>query len=435
MATITFDENNLNSFDHAARKMFRTYVPAKNDVSREALVKMTIVGGKHTEAFQGVHWGPNWQQIDGRENFPTGFQFTVNRNSQVLPIFSANQMFGVQMAFPLDAGANTMKTSRGKEIDGTYFTNNAQNIANLWNEKIDGDALSATSNTNFIGIYASERRSNTGYEKRHYAVVRYSDPKVSEEIAEKIKDAKTIDEEKSVEYILKLSQKNFNDDPSYVGNVAPHKTWQQLFVEDEQMISLRAKQTAACGTMLLHTLYYAGLGTVAHGDKLKIDNLSALLKSPQLITSTFNDVDHINGTNNLVYLSEMCSVNSATNGFIFRHKPELGITLYGPSSYVASPDFIGLPSGIGMLRSVNAHNMHETLEDAEKLRIRAPFTWDAKKGQFNTLLSQTIYKPHDTEEWCAIEKKLGLSAEKRTVDYLKPVVVKLSATAQPPKKK
>ena len=435
MSTITFSDKG-NSFDLAAQKMNHSFVPKNNQVTIDALVKMTIAGGKHTEAFQGTHWGPNWQQIDGREDFPSGFQFMVNKNSQVIaPLFSEKQMYGVQMAFPLDAGAQTLKTSKGTPIDDTYFTKYHDLISNSLNMKISDELLSATSNTNFAGIFASETRSHAGYEKKHFVVVRYSDLETSKKIAQRIKDAKSDDKEKSVEYIYKLSERNFVADPNTIGMAAPHTTWEQLFVGDREMIALRERQTAMCANMVLQTIHACGLGPVAYGEKKTVtENLDALLKSPQLVTTVFHDVDHT-ASKNLAYLSEMGSINSASNGFVFRDKPDLGITLYGASQFEPSNEFIGVPSGVGMMRSVRTHNTHESREPLEALQTRAPFIWDIKKGAYNTLLSKSLYKNAASDDWLRVAKQLGLTDEHRTVQYLKPIVVKLSSTDQPQQQK
>lgn len=435
MSTITFSDKG-NSFELAAQKMFHDFVPKNNLVTVEALVKMTIAGGKHTEAFQGTHWGPNWQQVDGREGMPSGFQFMVNKNSQVIaPLFSASQMYAVQMAFPLDAGAHTMKTSKGTPIDDTYFTKYNEQLANSLNTKISDEMLSATSNTNFAGIFASEKRSAGGYEKKHFVVVRYSDPETSKKIAQKIKESESDDKEKSVEYIYKLSERNFVADPNTVGMAAPHTTWEQLFVGDREMIALRERQTAMCANMVLQTIHASGLGPVAYGEKKTVtENLDALLKSPQLIATVYNDIDHT-PSKHLAYLSEMASINSASNGFVFRDKPDLGVTLYGASQFEAAKEFIGLPSGVGFMRSVGTHNTHDSLESLETLRTRSPFIWDVKKGAYNTLISKSLYKNAASDDWLRVAKQLGLTEEHRTVQYLKPIVVKLSSTQQPPQSK
>lgn len=426
MSLITFSDKG-NSFEFAAGKMFHQFVPKNNRVTEEALVSMVIAGGKHTEAFQGTHWGPNWQQTDEDKVFPTGFQFVVNKNSQVIPaLFSNKQMYGVQMAFPLDAGAHSMKTASGKQIDDQYFVKHNEQIADTINKKISDDKLSKTSKTNFVGIFETEKRVESGYEKRHFVVVRYSDDETSKKITQRINEAKSDDPEKSVEYIYKLSESNFSTDASIVGMAAPHMTWEQLFVGDREMFSLREQQIAKCANLLLQTIHASGLGPVAFGEKKSVsDNVEALLKSPQLVTTVFNDVDHT-ASKNLAYLSEMGSVNNAPNGFVFRDKPELGITLFGSSNFEAQNEFIGVPSGVGMLRSVKTHKSHETCEPFNSLQARAPFIWDVK-NQHNTLISKTLYKNAASQDWLRVSNNLGLTEEHRTVQYLKPVIVKLSA--------
>jgi len=131
----------------------------------------------------------------------------------------------------------------------------------------------------------------------------------------------------------------------------------------------------------------------------------------------------------------MASINSASNGFVFRDKPDLGVTLYGASQFEAAKEFIGLPSGVGLMRSIGTHNTHDSLESLETLRTRSPFIWDVKKGAYNTLISKSLYKNAASDDWLRVAKQLGLTEEHRTVQYLKPIVVKLSSTQQPPQSK
>lgn len=443
MSVITYDQTE-NPLIASVAKLHEDFVSEL--VSEAAMKSMAIAAFKHGEACKSVLWSPNWQQqISGKNNFPTGFQFTVDPNSPVVaPLFPRDDMFAVQMAFPLAAGARSASLvgGSGTPVDEHHFVKNSERIASLLNRHLDDEQFSATNQTNFSGIFATETRTAGGFEQRLYAVARFSSAQTSGKVYDKIQSAKSLDAEASAEYVHKLSLRNFVADPTYVGMAPPHTTWRDLFVGDHEMLALRDQQEAACASVLLMTIRSCGLGSVAPGDKTELaQNIESLLRSPELVKTTINVVDHTVPNGDLAFLSEMTSIHSASNGVVFREAPTLGITLYGKaSSSSASGEFpaaggvpfIGLPCNAGQVRSTNSHNSHKELGALSTLTMRGPFVWDASGGkQYNTLLSTKLFRKTSSDEWFTAARKIGLVKEKRDVVHLKPVIVKMATTSQP----
>jgi len=401
-------------------------------VSEEAMTAMVVAAFYHGKAFDGVLWSPNWQQTSHRHNFPTGFQFSVHRQSPVLAsLFSPSEMFAVQMAFPLDSGAKSSLLSSGAKADDAHFIANQRAIADRLNAGIDNTLLSASSPANFSGIFATEQRTATGYEKKLFAVARFSSADVGAEVYEKIVAAKPADRDASLDYAQKLAEHDYVEDAQVVGMSVPHTTWHDLFVNDSSMLALRKRQTEMCGSVLLRTIHACGLGTVASSTSAPA-NLSALLESPALIKSVFNDVDHIASTNKLVYLSEMTSVNGASAGLVFRETPQLGVTLYKNVREPEAPKnaespMIGLPVSVGQVHSMHTHARALKSLDKSELQLRSPFVWDTTAaGAQNIALSTSLYRQSKRNEWVAAATKFGLTDVSCEPMYLKPIVVKMA---------
>lgn len=435
MSVVTYDQSE-NPLVAASKKIKEDFVA--DPVSEEALVSMAAAAFRHGEACKSVIFAPNWQQTNGSgENFPSGFQFVVDKNSQVVPALFPPQMCSVQMAFPLKAGFSSARLLTGDEIDGHHFTKNSEKIASNLHRFMPEEKFSASGLPHFAGIFSSEKRTASGFEPTFFAVALYSDPNVAGKIQEKIRGAKSLDQEASAEFIYKLSQRGFKNDPTYVGMASPHVTWQELFVNDHEMISLREQQTQACANVLLTTIRASGLGSVAPS-KDGLDNMKALLNSSELIKSVTNDVDHLTAGGDLAFLSELSSVHSAANGHVFRETAQLGITLYGPSSSSELPKasdgtpLIGMPCSAGQVRSVYAHNNHKELGSASNLSMRGPFVWDSSGGKiYNTFLSPTLFRQSSANEWKSAATKIGFTLQTRDVQHLKPVIVKMATTPQP----
>ena len=428
----TYDEGK-NPCTSYAKKINEEFVVEKGGVNEEAASAMVVAAFYHGDAFESVIWSPNWRQQSQRYNFPTGFQFAVHRTAAVhAPLFSQSEMFAVQMAFPLDAGVKSSMLTTGAKADDAHFIGNQQTIAERLNTSIDNTLLSASSPMNFSGIFATEQRTATGYDKKLYAVARFSSGEVGDKIYEKIVAAKTHDRDASIDYAHALAQHNNNEDPQYVGiagGAPPHTTWHELFVKDSEMLALRKQQTETCASILLRTLHACGLGAVAASTSAP-QNVSALLNSPALVKSVINDVDHIASTNKLVYLSEMTSINNAANGIVFQEVPQLGITIFKnvrePAPTKSTTPLIGLPCNVGPVRSIDAHRQLKAYDKTE-LVLRSPFVWDvAAGGPHNILLSTSLYRQSKNAGWLQSATKLGLTDVECDALYLKPVVVKMA---------
>ena len=115
--------------------------------SKEACSKLAIAAFYHGEACKSVIWSSNWQQTDGSRHtpggFPTGFQFTVDQNAPVIAaLFSAQQMYGTQMVFPLDAGARSATLLKsGAPLDDAHFHRHHDKMASALNLKLSDDAI------------------------------------------------------------------------------------------------------------------------------------------------------------------------------------------------------------------------------------------------------------------------------------------------------
>jgi len=416
----------------AAKKINEEF--AAEPVTDDAMTAMVVAAFHHGDAFDGVIWSPNWQQTSHRHNFPTGFQFGVHRSSAVhAALFSREEMFAVQMAFPLGAGAKSaLVASSGARADDAHFIGAQQAIAASLNSSIDNALLSASGPSNFCGIFATERRTATGYEKQYYAAARFSSAELGANIYDKIVAARSPDADASIDYAHKLTQVGFKDDPSYVGAVAPHTTWQDLFVADASMMSLRTQQQEACGSLLLRTIHACGLGSVANS-KSAPANLAALLQSPALVKSVVNDVDHVSATNKLVYLSEMASMNGAANGLVFREAPQLGVTIFKNLREPELPSkgetpVIGLPSGVGQVHSIHTHKLQAKSLDKTEMSMRPPFVFDAAASgsAINLALSSSLYRQSKQVGWVSAATKFGMNDVACEAIYLKPVVVKVA---------
>lgn len=435
MSVVTYDKA-VNPLQTAALKINEEFVC--QPVTQEAFVNMTSAVFAHTEAQKSVIWSPNWTQKDTKSPFPTGFQFTVDPHSAVFPdLFSRTEMYGVQMAFPLASGAFSNQY-KGKKIDESFFSKYHDNIAKSLNDNIANDVLSATSPLNFTGIFASESRTDNGYEKTFYAVTRFSSKVVSDKIFNKIQSSVYSNRNKSAEFIHKLSENKFHFDEQTVG-ACPHTTWEDLFVKDSEMRQLRTNQIEACAGMMLQTIKACGLGGVTMQAKSTLkQNVDALLSSPQLVKTVFNDVDHLYPGGDLAYLSNMASIHNDTNGFVFCDTPHLGVTIYKANSSIEPPKardgtpLVGVPVSVGHVRSLSTHNKEMRANELDALTVRMPFCWDhANNRQYNTLLSRSFYRKFDSDEWRSVAEKFGMSKDKRDVLHLKPIVVKMSSTEQP----
>jgi len=443
----TYDKSD-NPLLASAQKIDESFL-AGDAVSMPAQTAMTIAAFKHGEACKSVIWSSSWSEVDAmrRSNTPTGFQFTVDSQSCVVPALFSHDMYATTMAFPLDAGANSRFVTAKRAAAGddelevvgeTHFASNYAAIAGNFNALMSDDVINSSVH-NFSGVFATETRSATGYEKSFWVVARVSHPAVAAKIRAKINEAKSDDPHKSAEYIYKLSEANFNSDPTRVGMASPHTTWRELFVGDSEMLALRDRQIDACARVVLQTIRASGLGSVASGSKSTVaENVGALLANQRLVKSVVNDVDNVApGGRDLAFLSEMSSVHSDTNGFVFRETPQLGVSLYGPSSRPPpkTPDgkatLIGMPCSSGHLRSVNTHVASKTLV-ASELKMRMPFVWSSGSSA-NVLLSSTLHRPTATDQWAKAADKIGLCASSRSVLHLKPVVVKMATTLQPKK--
>lgn len=413
-----------------------------NPVSLLSRQSMAIASFRHAQSCSSVIWSPNWQQVDGHNNFPTGFQFTVNPNAPVYDgMFSAKQMYGVQMAFPLDAGVNSAYHGKDK-VDSNFFSKNHDQMSAVLLDKIKESDLSATGASNFSGIFSTGARTENGFEKKLYVVARYADLNTSDKIRQKIKAAKPQDDEKSIQYIDKLAERGFNADPSYVGMACPHTTWNELFLADAEMTQLRDEQVRQCANLMLRTMHSCGLGSVVGGTRSTTsENISALLKSDDVVKTIFNDVDHIAPGGDLAYLSEMASIHSSANGLVFRNTPKLGITIFKRLAIQQKEgsNLIGLPCTTGQMCSISTHNKSLTADSLPELEVKRPFIWDSSttKNKYNTLMSQSLYRNTSSKEWRDIASSIGMNESSSTNDviHLEPIIVRMVATPQPQLKK
>lgn len=411
-----------------------------DEVSVLAQQALLIASFRHADACNSVIWSPNWQQVDGHHTFPTGFQFTVNENAPVYHnLFSEKQMYGVQMAFPLDAGANSSYYNKEKVDDKFFAKHHDQMSANIVNAISETD-LAATSLSNFSGIFSTSQRTENGYEKKLYVVARYSNEKTSEKIMNKIKNATPQDDEQTIQYIHKLSSRSFNADPSYVGMACPHTTWRELFIADTDMATLRDEQVKHCASLMLKTIHACGLGAVVPGDKsTPSENIHAMLSNSQVVKTIFNDVDHIAPNGDLAYLSEMSSIHWATNGHVFRDTPKRGVTIFKTPTIrkTDGAPLIGLPCSTGQVCSIGTHSKKLTADNLPELAVKRPYIWDASatKNKHNTLMSQSLYRSTAGEEWRNISSLVGLNEASDNAIHLEPIIVRLAATPQPQIKK
>lgn len=441
----------------ALRKLDTRFVLPGNALTQrteEKLVKSIAEFGAYCRR---VVMAPNWSE-NGAFSMPSGFQFeVVAAATPVLPfLFPPSAMYAGTFAVPLGAfGDGAERTRDGAQLTEAYVLDAANGVTERLlaalpdARRADGEegavvlgaapADSAATAANYAGLFEMGKKGDFGWERSMWVVVRSHDAALSERLHALMTEAAPRDPVASAAYARRLAA----DATLPTREAPPHTTWEQFFFETPEVARIYNQQRehrATVARAVMTALNLASVPTVAE-----------LLASEACIDSVYNTVEEMRSADaasarNPVFLSDM--VPTATihaTGVVLNESPALGpVVLRGPldAALLHAEGVAGFPASTGKLVSVREkwHEMrqkrkHDADAAAAELAVAhrsasTVHTWEGA-SEHNLRLVRGMFRAR-TDAWKRAEQRFGYVAGADTELKMRPVHVKLTATAALP---
>ena len=309
---------------------------------------------------------------------PRGFQFNMSPQSPVYADpFSRRAMFNGLMAVPvLDAPALSLR----------HFADPRNRVAENMLAQLanDADLGGPGDDTNFAGIFSSTTRDARSEHTTFWLATQSHSLELADRTAAKIVESEPDNAdlvcERSRELIDATNAVLFEDyerefcgvtGSSSIASPARHSgaftTVDALFFRSNEMVTWRTAQREHRARVLAKLMRAASIDSprLGSGESALDETVRRILKHPNLVEVTFNDVDRVDKSDvysDVVYTTMASVYNVTSNGLLMRDSPPLGLDiLRGPwrveevaeTQRNAKRPFISVPTNTGM-RASNA---------------------------------------------------------------------------------